>query len=351
MPEKLSLLPDERSALAARAAVWNQKRGRKIPVEYIEKDFWVTEALRSLANPLEVKTLGDKNSAGTLRANIVFKGGTSLSKAHGLINRFSEDIDLFVEITFQRDDVSGRGQVYSQVEVGDARADRTFALIAQRISSDIGLPVDKYSDKDARTGTRRAYAADYANGTVVPGALRKHIQIKLTRMGNPQPNESREIESLLAEYIREDNVPDADFEELAQVIIKVLSPHRTLIEKLCAVEHTGLASVGQDKGFVRMARHFYDIYALLNSNEVVTALKSDDVEAMAKNHFELIKEVRRETGARPEGGFAESCWMTNENVISKAREAYEEEVPGLAYSEYPSFEQVQEKVRASAAIL
>ena len=49
----------------------------------IEKDYYVTEALRLIA-----ATAGDK---------VIFKGGTSLSKGWNLIQRFSEDIDIFLD--------------------------------------------------------------------------------------------------------------------------------------------------------------------------------------------------------------------------------------------------------------
>jgi len=49
----------------------------------IEKDYFVTEALRIL-----------EETAGKL---IIFKGGTSLSKGWGLIERFSEDVDIFLD--------------------------------------------------------------------------------------------------------------------------------------------------------------------------------------------------------------------------------------------------------------
>jgi predicted nucleotidyltransferase component of viral defense system len=48
----------------------------------IEKDFWVSYLLNILFNHLD------------LRSRFMFKGGTSLSKCYGLIERFSEDIDL-----------------------------------------------------------------------------------------------------------------------------------------------------------------------------------------------------------------------------------------------------------------
>jgi predicted nucleotidyltransferase component of viral defense system len=50
--------------------------------QFIEKDYYITEILR-----IVVGELGEK---------VVFKGGTSLSKGWGLITRFSEDVDLFI---------------------------------------------------------------------------------------------------------------------------------------------------------------------------------------------------------------------------------------------------------------
>src|SRR5690606_10887571 len=54
-----------------------------IPAIYVEKDYWVTYALRIIFN----------DEVGT---DTVFKGGTALSKCYGEIERFSEDIDLVV---------------------------------------------------------------------------------------------------------------------------------------------------------------------------------------------------------------------------------------------------------------
>ncbi|MCY3596039.1 MAG: nucleotidyl transferase AbiEii/AbiGii toxin family protein, partial [Rhodospirillales bacterium] len=60
------------------------------PVGNVEKDFWVCWTLNALYQ---------ERPAGGPR--LLFKGGTSLSKAYGLIERFSEDID----ITVFRDDL------------------------------------------------------------------------------------------------------------------------------------------------------------------------------------------------------------------------------------------------------
>jgi hypothetical protein len=55
------------------------------PIQNVEKDFWVCWVLDLLFN-----------GAGNHEPRLLFKGGTSLSKSHGLISRFSEDIDITV---------------------------------------------------------------------------------------------------------------------------------------------------------------------------------------------------------------------------------------------------------------
>lgn len=56
---------------------------RELAEAFVEKDYWITEILRVIAT--------------TLPDRAIFKGGTSLSKGWGLLDRFSEDIDLFVD--------------------------------------------------------------------------------------------------------------------------------------------------------------------------------------------------------------------------------------------------------------
>ena len=51
--------------------------------EFIEKDYWITRALQRMSQNVNAE-------------KVVFKGGTSLSKAYRLTNRFSEDIDVAV---------------------------------------------------------------------------------------------------------------------------------------------------------------------------------------------------------------------------------------------------------------
>ena len=86
----------------------------------VEKDYYVTQILRLLANQLE---------------NCVFKGGTSLVKGFHVIDRFSEDID----ITFN-------------VHIGEGKRKKLKNVVLKEISETLGMPVanweDTQSDRD-----------------------------------------------------------------------------------------------------------------------------------------------------------------------------------------------------------
>ena len=91
----------------------------------IEKDYYVTLILRLLAKELP---------------NVVFKGGTSLSKGYHAINRFSEDID----ITFDE-------------HIGEARRKKLKNKTLKGISEELNLPISNWKD----TQSDRNYNAYY----------------------------------------------------------------------------------------------------------------------------------------------------------------------------------------------
>ena len=93
----LDLPADERRLYIEQAAV-----RRNVSPVVLEKDFWVYWLLG---------VLFESEFAGSL----VFKGGTSLSKVFGVIERFSEDIDLslspiFLNLPESGDQVNGEGR-------------------------------------------------------------------------------------------------------------------------------------------------------------------------------------------------------------------------------------------------
>ncbi len=90
MAEAFLLLPAEDRLEALSVAA--DRSGR--PAHLLEKDAWVVWALATLYG----SPLGE---------HLVFKGGTSLSKAYGVIRRFSEDVDLTYDIRALAPDLVG----------------------------------------------------------------------------------------------------------------------------------------------------------------------------------------------------------------------------------------------------
>ena len=79
MTDQLRRRLDDLHALATRTAV-----ARGLPAAYVEKDFWVTEVLR-VATDDRVVTMPDGSTAPV---TFLFKGGTSLSRVFGIVERF-----------------------------------------------------------------------------------------------------------------------------------------------------------------------------------------------------------------------------------------------------------------------
>ena len=87
-------------------------RQRGIAPSILEKDYWVCRALGVLF------------ALDTLGAHLVFKGGTSLSKAYGLIDRFSEDVD----ISFHREFLGFGPHADPEAATGNQQRKRLEAL-------------------------------------------------------------------------------------------------------------------------------------------------------------------------------------------------------------------------------
>ncbi|HEX8442787.1 MAG TPA: nucleotidyl transferase AbiEii/AbiGii toxin family protein [Allosphingosinicella sp.] len=247
---------------------------RDLTTIVIEKDFWVCWTLRRLG------------ATPDLKGHVTFKGGTSLSKAYGIIQRFSEDIDLTIRRTAPLLD-----NVASPMEAGigsNERQRRTKALkkAAQEYVATIARPAlsaaveaelgkDGWSieldpeDKDGQTllfnyPRTGAYAAgdylpaDYAADDEA-GYIKPRIKLEFGARGDPDPFEDRVIQPYLAEQFPE-ALPDA------QTSVETLSVERTFWEKatiLHALYHGGKMRDG-------LSRHYYDMLMLDRAG--VTAL-------------------------------------------------------------------------------
>ncbi len=258
-----------------------------LPPEIVEMDFWMVELLRSVSQPVE-------------DAHLIFKGGTSLSKAYGLIHRFSQDIDILVEITRQRSKSFGKVSI-----------DKILKDVCQRVSTNLGLKDGL--DKGSTRGEHRNIWYSYPHRTG-PEALQPGILLEIGLRGAIGDLGRHSIVSYIAQYAT-NQLPEKErrFEEFSPVEIDVLDPVWTLTEKLCALHNFSNSYVADSeeirRRFSTIGRHYYDVHAILSSEDIVTRLNHspnlvEDIEAQVAEGTRPWKDL--EHTPRPAEGFARS---------------------------------------------
>lgn len=213
-----------------------------IMVQAIEKDYYVTMLLQLLAQKIP---------------HIVFKGGTSLSKCHKVICRFSEDID----ITIDEEVTQGQKKKIKQAIVDSA--------------NELGMIVENLVETRSRRDYNR-YIITY--DSVIPmesSVLRSSVLLETSYKSLSFPTVLLPVSSYIGEMM-EREAPDAVGEyNLAPFEMKVQNIDRTMVDKIFAVCDYYL------QGKVdKHSRHLYDIYKLL------PLVSIDD------NFRELVREVR-----------------------------------------------------------
>jgi hypothetical protein len=220
---KLHEHPDFAAFLTAAAAE------RDLSEQFVEKDYWITEVLRVIA--------------ATLPGRAIFKGGTSLSKGWGLLDRFSEDIDLFVDPTVEP-------------ALAKRAIDRTLKQLSADVTAIGGLdPVEVRSIKGfGRIDTFR-YVSNYPQLAGFPPTVRLEPGVQSGR----HPTADVQLTSIVAALI----VTRGAAEEVATdgldpFTMTLLHFRRTFIEKLFAIHGKveRLKLDGHPLG--RDARHYAD---------------------------------------------------------------------------------------------
>ncbi|UXS43068.1 nucleotidyl transferase AbiEii/AbiGii toxin family protein (plasmid) [Agrobacterium tumefaciens] len=277
--DKVALLPaGDRAALFGETGA-----GRGVANTIIEKDFWVCWTLKRLFS------LQHKNTA-----TLVFKGGTSLSKAFGAIRRFSEDIDL----SFDREDLGYTGDRDPEKEgiskkkadkliealVGDVEqhiAEKLLPALRSAIVDQLGEPTKGEWSLEIDAGD--AQTVNFHYPTVLPVAdyegmayITPRVKLELGARGDPWPTEEKVIRSYAAE-----DYPD--FFEDPDSTVTVLAAQRTFWEKATALHAEAHRPAGTATPQY-FSRHYYDLAMLLDMDEGKTAAASFDLLATVAKH-------------------------------------------------------------------
>jgi predicted nucleotidyltransferase component of viral defense system len=232
-------LPEFHEALQAAAASFRMR-----PV-LIEKDYWVTMVLRNLA-------------LSEFRDKVVFKGGTSLSKAYNCIDRFSEDVDLAI--------LKGEG-------MNDYRLNKLIKAVEKSIAAGLEYQPNHLSEEKRGRNRKTFYKYPKTNPVDDFGNVKEEIQLEINSFTHPVPFEIASIESYLAKFLRENGfINFIEENQLHPFHLQVLSRERTFFEKLLSLVR--LSYNGQE-AIRKKVRHFYDLHKLYNLPDLHSNLLSE----------------------------------------------------------------------------
>ena len=309
------------------------------PANYVEKDFWVCLALEALYNQLPEG-----------HPRLLFKGGTSLSKAFGIIKRFSEDIDLVVnraDLGFAdlldltvADDLSNRKRealfenlrmACSSYILGDLRIELT-ALMDQIVDGCVIIPDE--DDRDRQT-LLIEYPTQYPSAGDAYVAPR--VKIEAGARSALEPILDCAITPILA-----DELADLSFEVGN---LQVIAPERTYWEKLLILHglHYGYRDeqrLPNDRD--RISRHYYDV-AMITATETGRSALSDIGLLDTVREHNLI--AFRQAWKRFEIAEPGSLRLVPQDTLRAAIERDYKAMDGMILGESPSFGWVMEQIQ------
>ena len=273
---------------------------------YIEKDYWVCYILKNL-------------SESEYLENIVFKGGTSLSKAYGLIERFSEDIDLQL-INF---------------EGGDSKKKNFIKKIESKISEGLNL-LDNHP-RESKSGNIRKTVYSYKKlieeSNFFQGS--QELVLEINSMSTPEPYEKREIRTYISEFLEKTNKEYIKEFDLESFYVNVLDKKRTFVEKIFAVMDFSFEP-NYIEELSNKIRHIYDLYILFNDKEVNEFFNSNEFYKMAskvvvENDF---------FGKRKNIKYSESV-LYNIDELDKVKKVYGEVFSKFVFGLLPEFDLIK----------
>ncbi len=208
----------------------------------IEKDYYVT---------LLLKRINEKCP------DIIFKGGTSLSKCFKIINRFSEDIDIGLNV-----DKATEGMR------------KNLKTIIKESIEELGFILDNPEHMFTRTYYNK-YQIKYPISETTT-FIKPYLYVETAIFMKPFPFEIKEADTYIYRFLKEQNQPDIIKEyNLYPFNIKVQTLDRTFIDKIFALGDYYLTN--KTKGY---SRHLYDLY------KIMPEINFDD------NFFKLYDEVK-----------------------------------------------------------
>ncbi len=297
--------------------------GLGILAPFIEKDYWISRALQMMSRADHL----DK---------AVFKGGTSLTKAYGIGNRFSEDIDVAIAEAWK---LTGNQLKMLIKRTSKAMTEGLIEIVKPSTSKGSRYHKAYYSYPRATMSKLHSF--------IVAGEL----LVEINSFANPYPFEKGTLTSFIYDFLVANNADDLIQEyDLSPFEVNVLDKRRTITEKMVSLVRASLGD-NHENNLRAKIRHFYDLHFLWydsEANEYFT-------EGQFLSDFYTLLEHDREQFKEPEGwrsrSLTESPLFVNfRSLWNVLAPVYEKELSSLAYAKIPESSVIYESMRKILAI-
>ena len=293
-------------------------RSRGLRPAIIEKDYYVTEALRIIAS-----AAGDK---------VIFKGGTSLSKGWNLTQRFSEDIDIFLD------------PVAFKPSLGKKGIDRELKKLRDAIGKH---PALTFTEAESQTigGFGRSDRFSYAQRFGGPGAVVNRVLVEAGTASGREPTAMVELRSFLGQFLAETGV-SLGTEDEGGFTLRLLHFRRTFVEKMFAI-HAKVELFKRDQRPIgSYARHYYDLFQLAAQQEVRDMLQSAEYAAIKADYDQISRANFPKSYFHPEGmSFTRSdALFPPPELAAIIGPEYERQCKALCYGPFPTWPEVQARL-------
>lgn len=295
-------------------------------VAIVEKDFWVSYMLDYLFNRCQYKDYFE------------FKGGTSLSKAYSLIERFSEDIDIVLNssiLGYDLLEIINQKSNNQKEKLAESLNNKALDFYQKVLIPSLQIDLTKETSKNFDIRLEKDELAIYVK---YPSNhqlfyIRNEIKIEIGPLAAWTPFEYKKISSFVAQ-----EYPQLFSEK--EFNVKVTKPIRTFWEKAVILHQEAHREDGNCPR--RYSRHYYDIYKMYNS-----FVKEDAIKNM-----ELLSEVREFTKTFYNRGWAKfdearpGTFMLypNNNSINALLKDYDD-MKIMIYGDIPEFKEILETMK------
>ena len=285
---------------------------------FIEKDYWITLVLKRLSESEYVDS-------------VVFKGGTSLSKAFGLIDRFSEDIDLAVVNNL----VSSGNQIKNLIRD-----------IEKEIAGDLKeIETPGVTSKGSRF--RKSvfhYPSIFKNAVVT--AISDKLIVEINSFANPYPYQKVEVQSIIGKFYQSHNATElVEKYNLHPFHLNVLDKRQTMLEKVVSLVRFSFDE-NPVKSITGKIRHFYDLFYLLSDEDCTKYVESENFKKDFINLIEHDKIIFNDPAGWSQKDFNQSVLITNfDELWDNLKASYRSELLQIAFSKIPDEKEVRDRIK------